>query len=530
MKIENFCCAAAELQNKMTGTTKMSQIYYYRAYEEETLADMLTTGFFNNIQDRVKKDDIIILYQPNTNSIYQVLWVKVTSNHGGIVTVEEISLDPAAAAKIAAIEAKIPEEASATNQLADKDYVNTLLQGKQDVLTSDNAGTNITITNEGGIVKINSTASGGGAVDSVNGQTGVVVLTASDVGAQETLVSGTNIKTINGQSLLGSGNIPIIGNIRNIGEIIESTIPLTDAGIHLLDGALLSGSGSYADFVDYIAGLYNSGNYTAIFETEANWQTSVTTYGVCGKYVYDSVNNTVRLPKIFGFTEGTIDPTVIGDLTEAGLPNITGTIPVAHGNATPPSPTGAFTKKVETWSARVGSGASDTWGDYYDLDASISSSKYGNSNTVQPQSIKVMYYVVIATLTKTNIEVDIDEIATDLNGKADRDLSNCTKPHVVTTYKNGLNWYRIWSDGWIEQGGFAETSSVNVVQGVTFLTPFSDNAYTSFATVDSFDGDGYNYFATTAQDDSTGAKLTIYTRGYAGTVTAKRCHWYACGY
>ena len=46
-----------------------------------------------------------------------------------------------------------------------------------------------------------------GPVVSVNGLTGVVSLSASDVGAQETLVSGTSIKTINSASLLGSGDI-----------------------------------------------------------------------------------------------------------------------------------------------------------------------------------------------------------------------------------------------------------------------------------------------------------------------------------
>lgn len=46
-------------------------------------------------------------------------------------------------------------------------------------------------------------------VTSVNTKTGAVSLTASDVGAQATLVSGTNIKTINNESLLGSGNIDI---------------------------------------------------------------------------------------------------------------------------------------------------------------------------------------------------------------------------------------------------------------------------------------------------------------------------------
>jgi hypothetical protein len=38
-------------------------------------------------------------------------------------------------------------------------------------------------------------------------------ITAADIGAQATLVSGTNIKTINGTSVLGSGNIQIDGGV-----------------------------------------------------------------------------------------------------------------------------------------------------------------------------------------------------------------------------------------------------------------------------------------------------------------------------
>lgn len=59
------------------------------------------------------------------------------------------------------------------------------------------------------VVTVTKVNAGGGAVESVNGQTGAVVLDAEDVGAQETLVSGTNIKTINGESVLGSGNLTI---------------------------------------------------------------------------------------------------------------------------------------------------------------------------------------------------------------------------------------------------------------------------------------------------------------------------------
>jgi len=209
---------------------------------------------------------------------------------------------------------------------------------------------------------------------------------------------------------------------RNIGEIVASTIPLTDAGLHLLDGALISSAGSYAKFVTYIAGLVS--NYPDLFETEANWQTAVTTYGVCSKFVYDSTNNTVRLPKITGFTEGTTDVTALGDLVEAGLPNITGELKtyVDLGRS---EGTGAI-RRQNDGKKYVGTNTitSGTQYDGFDFDASRSNSIYGNSSTVQPQSIKVLYYIVIATSTKTNIEVDIDEIATDLNGKVDVDLSN----------------------------------------------------------------------------------------------------------
>ena len=228
-----------------------------------------------------------------------------------------------------------------------------------------------------------------------------------------------------GENLISGVATPIEG-ARNIGQIITSTIPLSDAGLHLLDGALISGSGSYADFVTYIAGLVS--DYPDLFETEANWQTSVTNYGVCGKFVYDSVNNTVRLPKITGFIEGTTDPTALGDLVQAGLPNITGSFdrPNAYGNG---PVNGAFSlgSSVGGYSRSTTSVDSS----YVTFDASLSNSIYGNSTTVQPQSIKAFYYIVIATSTKIDIEVDIDEIATDLNGKADVDLSNINPTQTV---------------------------------------------------------------------------------------------------
>lgn len=48
-----------------------------------------------------------------------------------------------------------------------------------------------------------------------------------------------------------------------------------------------------------------------------------------------------------------------------------------------------------------------------------------------------------------------------------------TTPHIKETYVNGTSWYRVWSDGWCEQGGEFINTGV-----VTFLIPFSTSQYT----------------------------------------------------
>lgn len=211
---------------------------------------------------------------------------------------------------------------------------------------------------------------------------------------------------------------------RNIGEIVASTIPLSDAGLHLLDGALINGAGSYAKFVNYISGLVT--DYPDLFVSESDWQSAVTTYGVCGKFVYDSTNNTVRLPKITGFTEGTIDPTVLGDLTQAGLPNITGACSLGAIAGTSWSLigkdySGAFQPTSSANPASYGQGFKDgsqTSG--LKINASASNSIYGNSSTVQPQSIKVLYYIVIASSITNELNLDVADMA-------NKDLDNVTK-------------------------------------------------------------------------------------------------------
>lgn len=123
-----------------------------------------------------------------------------------------------------------------------------------------------------GTIGFSISSGGGGAVSSVNGQTGDVVITATSLGAitkadadtlyatksdlnskQDTLVSGQNIKTINGQSVIGEGNI----------EIQQSELPIASAdtlggvkvgaglSINPESGVLSATGGGTADSVEW---------------------------------------------------------------------------------------------------------------------------------------------------------------------------------------------------------------------------------------------------------------------------------------
>ena len=74
---------------------------------------------------------------------------------------------------------------------------------------------------------------------------------------------------------------------------------------------------------------------------------------------------------------------------------------------------------------------------------------------------------------KNGVTFDIDNIATDLNGKMDKDGLNATCPVIVETYQSGTSWYRIYSDGWCEQGGYVSNDSSPII----FLKPFINTNY-----------------------------------------------------
>lgn len=102
--------------------------------------------------------------------------------------------------------------------------------------------------------------------------------------------------------------------------------------------------------------------------------------------------------------------------------------------------------------------------------------------------------------------------------------ASATKPSVVvTTWKSGNNWYRKWSDGFIEQGGL--TSTMAHKSKLTFNTAFSDKNYV-FTATGNFDS--YNWVYINTYERATSNCMLSIVRG--GDGISAPVSWYACGY
>lgn len=88
---------------------------------------------------------------------------------------------------------------------------------------------------------------------------------------------------------------------------------------------------------------------------------------------------------------------------------------------------------------------------------------------------------------------------------------------VVENYVNGTSWYRIWSDGWCEQGQCNHSAGGTGTVTVNLLKAYKDTNYT----VTLSNGVTSSY-ASSIQTKTT----TSFSGGYLD----RRCDWYACGY
>ena len=101
-------------------------------------------------------------------------------------------------------------------------------------------------------------------------------------------------------------------------------------------------------------------------------------------------------------------------------------------------------------------------------------------------------------------------------------------PHIVETYVNGTSWYRVYSDGWCEQGGQTSNNASNSSFDIDFLKNFADTNY-NFLPFHTYSATGDLYQAQVDITAKTTSKITLWVASSHGTLP-RIYYWTAKGY
>ena len=129
------------------------------------------------------------------------------------------------------------------------------------------------------------------------------VVSLENLSKYNELLSQKTVRSVNSVKPDSNGNVEItipkpITNIvgvtdnRNLGEIFYSALPQTSSQVHLLDGSVLTDA---TELYDYLESIKDS--HPDLFTTDENFNSEVESTGKCSKFVLNSDNKTVRIPK-----------------------------------------------------------------------------------------------------------------------------------------------------------------------------------------------------------------------------------------
>lgn len=290
---------------------------------------------------------------------------------------------------------------------------------------------------------------------------------------------------------------------RNIGDIFFTA--RTDTS---LNGAVEANGGQYntTDFAgaQSIGTMLSAGKVPYI--TLADYQTAVDTYGSCGFFGWDG-GTEFRVPKLADVFIETGIAAQVGQYLSAGLPNITGAATFSYGTLWPTTMSGAFKTSGTRGTRAQGEGGTSPAD--LQIDASLSSSVYGNSDTVQPPAIRYRPMVQLANgatdeavVVAGNVLADISDIRQQI------DALDVVIESQLPTADNGYTWYRKYKSGWVEQGGY--TNIVNITLPVEML---NSTEYTALVQYNPVDGDISNGAITVENKTTTGFDVQRYASG-----------------
>ena len=281
-------------------------------------------------------------------------------------------------------------------------------------------------------------------------------------------------RTVNNKTPDDNGNIDIPS--RHVGDEWHSFTGKIPAGGVPYCGQIVTRA-TYAD-------LWAYAQEQGLVKTEAEWQAiSKSKGGNVPFYSSGDGSKTFRMPAIVGYIKGASTVDEAGQYIAEGLPNIEASGLIWRtGTDKDDQLTGALVLD------RSITNYPDTNDDHkngpkLNFDASRSNSIYGNSDHVTPETAVVLYgvyaYGEITNVGALDAETLANGLAT-VETRIDTKLENTTT-HIVESWRDGKEWYRKWSDGWVEQGGSVYHNGNNVRMYVDLYVEMADTDYSVVA-------------------------------------------------
>ncbi len=321
-----------------------------------------------------------------------------------------------------------------------------------------------------------------------------------------------------------------------IGTIFPYVCKRPPNGAYLLNGQTITNCSTlYPQFWEWINAEVSAGYIRAVADN-ATFDAELSAKGNCGAFVLNAggVTGAVRLPLIAdGFIMGALSDQQ-GYTMAAGLPNIQGSFGAkqftAYGEGWGE---GAFYAENPSGDS-AGGGSSGKTTVFY-LDASRSSSVYGNSTTVQPPAVRFPYCIQVYHATSPLSEQQAAQLASEMQIRADTSLSNLTDNGiravrgVFSAQPSGYAWL---PSGMIIQWGETAAQSAEVSADVIFPATFPNACLTvvvgtkieESVTVPS----GCDFTVQLLSKTLTGA--TFFWQGNSGGTQKAKATWVAIGY
>ena len=210
---------------------------------------------------------------------------------------------------------------------------------------------------------------------------------------------GEDVLSVTNGNLFLNGEEIKSGGGHVVGEqwiSMDGTIP--DGGLAFL-GQTVSKTTYYE--------LYNWVETHNRFKTEAEWQSLYTTNNGNVSFYAKVDDNTFRLPSFKGYLKAN---TTAGGYTKEGLPNIIGNGRVYYWDSVDERTSGAIYQKTDNNKVLNGGAGDNYRHGHFNLDASRSSSIYGNSTHVTPETNTILIGVYAIVSVKNTSGYDLQEI------------------------------------------------------------------------------------------------------------------------